>query len=149
MNNFWIENTSWKVNFWYQWIIQYNTDSCYIKSIKSQEKLCFIWSTYVWLQQVSNFWIEKTLWKVNIYYQWIIQCDRSSCCEHIPDGFNIYLYGCVSLMGTTCNVCACVCVISIQNASKKPHVSDLDSLFHKTHSTVRSFWYKVIKVLHM
>ena len=60
----------------------------------------------------SNFWKEKTLWKVNFWYQWIIQCSADSRCEYIAGGVNIYLYGCVSLLAPKYAlwVCVCVCV---------------------------------------
>ena len=32
------------------------------------------------------------------------------CCEHITDGVNIYLYGCLSLLTLECNVCLCMCI---------------------------------------
>ena len=82
--------------------------------------------------QVNNFWKEKTLWKVNFWYHWIIHliiaCNKGSCCEHITGGANIYLYGCVSLMASECAVCVYVCVISNQSTSKKPHKSDLSKI---------------------
>ena len=72
-----------------------------------------------------------------------IQCNKDSCCEHITDDVNIYLYGCVSLLAPECAVClcvyvfVCVCVISNQITSKNPHyvsdLSKLDTLMHKTH----------------
>ena len=40
----------------------------------------------------------------------LIPCNRNSCCEHITDGVNIYLYRCVSILAPTCPVCVCVCV---------------------------------------
>ena len=86
------------------------------------------------LLQVSNFWKEKTLWKVNFWY---------SCYEHITGGADIYLYGCVSLLAHECVVCVCVCLcvcmISNQSTSKKRHMSEiskLDSLLHKTRNKV-------------
>ena len=41
-----------------------------------------------------------------------IQCDLDSCCGHMTGGFNIYLYGCVSLLVPECAVylCSHVCV---------------------------------------
>ena len=55
-------------------------------------------------------------------------------------GVNMYLYGCVSLLPPKCARCPCVCVISNQSTSKKPHcVSDLgklDALLHITHINV-------------
>ena len=45
---------------------------------------------------MNKFWKEKTLWKVNFWYQWIIHliswCNKGSCWEHITGGVNIYLY---------------------------------------------------------
>ena len=50
------------------------------------------------------------------------------------------LYRRVSLLAPECASCVCVCVISNQSTSKKPHyVSDLsrfDALFHKTYIKV-------------
>ena len=66
--------------------------------------LCFTGRTYciywteIQLQQLSNFWKEKTLQIVNFWYQLIIQCNTDSCCEHLTGGVNIYLYGCVGLL---------------------------------------------------
>ena len=52
----------------------------------------------------------------------------------------MYLYGCVSLLVPECAVCVCVCVISNQNTSKKPHyvsdLSKLDVLLHETYIKV-------------
>ena len=53
---------------------------------------------------MSNFSKEKTLWKVNFWYQWIIQCNTDSCREHMAGGVNIYLHGCVSLLVPECAV---------------------------------------------
>ena len=72
---------------------------------------CIKW-TYIPLLQVSNFWKEKTLWKLNFWYQWIIQqCNRDSCCEYMVGGVNIYLYGYISLFFPEYAVylCAYVC----------------------------------------
>ena len=89
----------------------------------------------IWLLQANNFWREKTLWKVNFWYQWIID----SCCENIAVGVNIYLYGYVGLLVPECAMCLlCVFVFLISNEStskKSHHVSDLgklDTLLHKT-----------------
>ena len=60
--------------------------------------------------QVSNFLKEKKLWKVIFWYQWIIQSNRDSYCEYKAGGFNIYLYGCVSLLVPECTVYLCVYV---------------------------------------
>ena len=73
----------------------------------------------------------------------LIQRRKDSCCEPITGAAKIYLYGCVILLPSECVVCLCVCAISNQSTSKKPHVSDLgklDVLLHKTHAS-RSFWY--------
>ena len=40
---------------------------------------------------------------------------------HLSGGANIYLYGCVSLLAPESTLRVCVCVISNQSASKKPH----------------------------
>ena len=56
----------------------------------------------------SNFLIEKTLWKVTFWYQWTIQCNTDSCCEHMAGGVNIHLYGCVSLLVPECALYLCV-----------------------------------------
>ena len=49
---------------------------------------------------MSNFWKEKTLWKVNFdINELFIQCDTDCCFDHIPGGgVNIYLYGCTRLL---------------------------------------------------
>ena len=41
-----------------------------------------------------------------------IQFNALSCSKHITGGVNIYLYGCVSLLGGVLCLCLCVCVIS-------------------------------------
>ena len=63
----------------------------------------------------SNFLKEKTLWKVIFWYQWIIQCNTDSCCEHMAGGVNIHLYGCVSLLVPECAVYLCVYVYETQS----------------------------------
>ena len=63
---------------------------------------------------------ENTFWKVNFWYQWIIQCNTDSCCEYMAGDVNIYLYGCLSLLVPDC-------------------ADYLVVYFCKTHS--RSFWY--------
>ena len=71
------------------------------------------------LLQVSNFWKGNTLWKVNFWYQWIIQGNRDSCREHVTRVGNIYLYGCVSLLSVLCVfVCMCVCYIKLEFQQK-------------------------------
>ena len=65
---------------------------------------------YAKISQVSNVLKEKTLWKVNFWYQWIIQCNTDSSCEHMAGGVNVYLYGCVSLLVPECAVYLCVYV---------------------------------------
>ena len=95
------------------------------------------------LFKVNNFWKEKKLWKVNLWYQWIIQCNADSCYERTADGLDIFIsvspfidpwVWCVSLY---------VCFISNQSTSKKPHyvldLSTLDALLHKTHLLVLRF----------
>ena len=92
--------------------------------------------------QVNTFWEEKTLWKVNSWYQRIIKLiisyNKGSCFEHIPSGVNIHLYGCVSLLAPECVVC--VFVILNQRTSKKPNykpdISKLGALLHKIHIKV-------------
>ena len=98
-----------------------------------------IYDFYKWV--IST---KKKHWKVNFWYQWIIQCNTDSCCEHIAHGVNIYLYGCVSLSVWLCcvSLCVCVCVILNQSTSKKPrYVSD----FSKTPCCIEhvssSFWF--------
>ena len=70
-------------------------------------------------QQIYDFynWVifEKQgimeLCKVNLDIgKLLIPCNRNSCCEHITDGVNIYLYRCVSILAPTCPLCVCVCV---------------------------------------
>ena len=72
--------------------------------------LLHLMNRYIRLLQLSNFLKEKTLWKVNFWYQWITQCNTDSCCEHMTGGANIYLYGCVSLLAPKCDVYLCVYV---------------------------------------
>ena len=63
---------------------------------------------------------------INILF---IQYNRCSCCKHITNGFNTYLYGCVSLLNNLYVVYLCVCVISNGSTCKKPHyLSDLAKL---------------------
>ena len=51
-----------------------------------------------------------------------MHCNKDSCCEHITDRVNIYLYGCVSLVAPECAVCVCVgvclCVCDIKWRAK-------------------------------
>ena len=100
----------------------------------SQEEFSLI--AYVWLLQVSNFWKEKTSWKVNFWCQWIIQCNTDSCCEQVKDGVYIFIWVYQSICPWVCFVC----VISNKSTSKKLHymsdLSKLDALLHKTHSKI-------------
>ena len=77
----------------------------------SQEELSLVASN----AQMYDFkkWVifkKKRHWKVNFWCHWIIQCNTDSCCEHMPDGVNIYLYGCVSLFAWMCWLSLCVYV---------------------------------------
>ena len=62
--------------------------------------------------QVNAFWKDKTLWKVNFWYHWIIHLiiyliiwyNKGSSFEHITSGTNIHFDECVSLMAPECNV---------------------------------------------
>ena len=80
----------------------------------SQEELSLIVSNeeIKRLLQLSNILKEKTLWKVNFWYQWIIQCNTDSCCEHMAVDVNIYSsrcgYGCLFL---------CMCVKQARHRS--------------------------------
>ena len=58
--------------------------------------------------ELSNCVKENTFWKVNFWYQWIIQCNTDSCYEHMAGNVNIYLYGCVRLSVPQCVVCLCI-----------------------------------------
>ena len=95
------------------------------------------------LFKVNNFWKEKKLWKVNLWYQWITQCNADSCYESTADGLDIYLYRCLCLLAPECDVSLYVCFVSNQSTSKKPHyvldLSTLDALLHKTHLLVLRF----------
>ena len=51
-----------------------------------------------------------------------IQCNTYNCCEHIIGGDNMYLRGCVNLLGSECAVCLFMCEISKQSTSKKTRV---------------------------
>ena len=42
--------------------------------------------------------------KVSFWYQWIMQCNLDSFCEHMTRGDDIYSYGCVSLLAPECAV---------------------------------------------
>ena len=55
------------------------------------------------------------MWKVNAWYQWIIQCNTDSCCWHMTCGGGIYLYGCVSLLVPVCAGYLCVYVRVIKS----------------------------------
>ena len=98
------------------------------------------------LLQVSNFWKEKTLWKVNLSYQWIIQCNTDSCYEHMAGGVSIYLYGFVSLLVPECAgyLCVYVCVISNQNTTKKSMCQTWN-----VWNIASSFWYSGTKARHL
>ena len=58
---------------------------------------------------IEHFFKRKYMWKVNFWYQWIIQCNTDSWCEYMARDVN--LYGCVSLLVPECagylNVYAC------------------------------------------
>ena len=47
-----------------------------------------------------------------------IQCNTGSCCVHITGVFNIYLYGCVSLVVPVCPVCFCVVNVKLKSTSQ-------------------------------
>ena len=66
--------------------------------------------TDIWFLQLSNLWKEKALWKENFCYQWIIQFNTDSCCEHMAGDVNIYSCGFVSLLVPECDVYLCVYV---------------------------------------
>ena len=78
------------------------------------------------LLQLSNCLKEETLWKVIFWHQWIIQCNTDSCCEHIAGGFNIHLYGCVSLLVLECAVYLCVYMRETQQGRSGAKVPRLD-----------------------
>ena len=42
------------------------------------------------------------------FYKWIIECNKGSCCEHVTDGANIYLYGYISLLALKHAMCLLV-----------------------------------------
>ena len=62
---------------------------------------------------------SKFLTSVN--YSFIILCNKSSCCEHLTGGLNIYLYECVSLLAPECAMCVLHVWYQIRvYTSKKP-----------------------------
>ena len=66
--------------------------------IKSNQQICGFYKDSVEISEIK-FWYQQ------LFTQW----NTKSCREHIAGGFNIYLYGWVSLLALVCFVCLCMC----------------------------------------
>ena len=79
-------------------------------SITQKEHSLKAFNHKMWLLQVNKFWKEKTLWKVNFWYQWINQFNTDSCCYYMAGDVDISSCGCVSLLIPECAMYRCVYV---------------------------------------
>ena len=130
------------------------TPSLSVLFVFHRKNLVFVPNVQIYGFYKWEIFKKKRHWKRNFWYQWIIQCNTDSCCEHMTDGVNIYLQRCASLLVWVCcvSLCVCVCVWYQNREPAKNHTmcqTSVNLMPCCIECISRSLWYQGTKAPHL
>ena len=130
------------------------TPSLSVLFVFHRKNLVFVPNVQIYGFYKWEIFKKKRHWKRNFWYQWIIQCNTDSCCEHMTDGVNIYLQRCASLLVWVCcvSLCVCVCVWYQNRVPAKNHTmcqTSVNLMPCCIECISRSLWYQGTKAPHL